>query len=97
MLAPGAGAAQTGDMAKIRRAVEAGHEEAIARLRAWIALPSIAAENRDMDKGAALMAQMARDASQGRHGQRVVVLLLVFLFDGPLRRRRLDDGPQEAL
>lgn len=62
LLAPGAATAQGGDMDKIRRAVSAGHDEAIARLRQWIALPSIAAENRDMDKGAAMMAQMARDA-----------------------------------
>lgn len=62
LLTPAAGAAQGSDMAKLRRAVEAGHDEAIARLRQWIALPSIAAEKRDMDKGAAMMRQMALDA-----------------------------------
>lgn len=62
MFAPGAQAAQSGDMAKIAAAVGQGHDEAIARLREWIALPSIAAENRDMDKGAALMVRLAKEA-----------------------------------
>jgi acetylornithine deacetylase/succinyl-diaminopimelate desuccinylase-like protein len=62
LLAPGAQAATTGDMAKLRTAVTEGHDAAIARLREWIALPSIAAENRDMDKGAALMVRLAKEA-----------------------------------
>jgi acetylornithine deacetylase/succinyl-diaminopimelate desuccinylase-like protein len=62
MFAPAAQAARTGDITKIGTAVGQGHDEAIARLREWIALPSIAAENRDMDKGAALMVRLAKEA-----------------------------------
>jgi hypothetical protein len=40
---------------------------------------------------------MARYSSQGRHGQRVVVLLVLIDIGRPLRRRRLDDGPQKTL
>jgi acetylornithine deacetylase/succinyl-diaminopimelate desuccinylase-like protein len=54
--------AATGPMAAIRTAAEAGKEASIKRLRDWIALPSIAAENRNMPEGAAYMAELARDA-----------------------------------
>jgi len=54
--------AATGPMAEIRKAAEAGKEASIKRLRDWIALPSIAAENRNMPEGAAYMAELARDA-----------------------------------
>ena len=54
--------ATTGPMADIRKAAEAGKEASIKRLRDWIALPSIAAENRNMPEGAAYMAELARDA-----------------------------------
>lgn len=54
--------AATGPMAAIRKAAEAGKEASIKRLRDWIALPSIAAENRSMAEGAAYMAELARDA-----------------------------------
>lgn len=68
LLAPGlAGAAakpsvREADMAAIRKAAEAGYEASVKRIQDWIALPSIAAENRDMDKGADYMAALARDA-----------------------------------
>ncbi|MDZ3830523.1 MAG: M20/M25/M40 family metallo-hydrolase [Sphingopyxis sp.] len=48
--------------AAIRKAAEAGKDASIKRLRDWIALPSIAAENRNMAEGAAHMAELARDA-----------------------------------
>ncbi|HEV7341076.1 MAG TPA: M20/M25/M40 family metallo-hydrolase [Sphingopyxis sp.] len=48
--------------AAIRKAAEAGKEASIKRIRDWIALPSIAAENRNMPEGAAYMAELARDA-----------------------------------
>ncbi len=70
VLAPMARAADSRDMAKIRAAVTAGHDAAIRRLRDWIALPSIAAENRDMQKGAEHMAGLAREA--GFTGVRIV-------------------------
>jgi acetylornithine deacetylase/succinyl-diaminopimelate desuccinylase-like protein len=54
--------AAAGPMADIRKAAEAGKEASIKRLRDWIALPSIAAENRNMAEGAAYMAELARDA-----------------------------------
>ena len=38
------------------------HDASVARLREWIALPSIAAENRDMERGCIHMMQLARDA-----------------------------------
>lgn len=54
--------AQPGAIAGIRKAAEAGRDASIKRIRDWIALPSIAAENRNMAEGAAYMAALARDA-----------------------------------
>jgi acetylornithine deacetylase/succinyl-diaminopimelate desuccinylase-like protein len=50
------------DLADIRREVAKRHDEAVKRLQDWIALPSIAAENRNYPAGAELMAKLARDA-----------------------------------
>lgn len=38
------------------------HDEGVQRLQEWIRLPSIAAENRDMEKGCEHMMKLARDA-----------------------------------
>lgn len=46
----------------IRKAAAAGHDAAIKLIQDWIALPSIAAENRNMKQGAEYMAKLARDA-----------------------------------
>jgi acetylornithine deacetylase/succinyl-diaminopimelate desuccinylase-like protein len=46
----------------VRKAAEAGREAAIKRIQDWIALPSIAAENLNMQEGARYMAELARDA-----------------------------------
>lgn len=46
----------------IREAAEAGREAAIKRIQDWIALPSIAAEDRNMPEGAEYMATLAREA-----------------------------------
>ena len=54
--------AASGDLDAVRKAVEASHEANVQRLRDWISLPSIAAENRDMDKGCQYMMALARDA-----------------------------------
>ena len=54
--------AQSGTMTDIRKAAEAGKDASIKRIRDWIALPSIAAENRSMPEGAAYMAELAKDA-----------------------------------
>lgn len=49
-------------LADIRAAAEKGKEASIKRIRDWIALPSIAAENRNMQEGAAYMMELAKDA-----------------------------------
>jgi hypothetical protein len=55
-----AGAAD--DFADVKREIAARHDEALKRLRDWIALPSIAAENLNSTEGAERMAQLAREA-----------------------------------
>tara|TARA_R110000850_G_scaffold38795_1_gene100857 strand:- start:6856 stop:8397 length:1542 start_codon:yes stop_codon:yes gene_type:complete len=50
------------DMAAIRKAAEAGREASVKRIQDWIALPSIAAEDRNMAEGAQYMADLAKDA-----------------------------------
>jgi hypothetical protein len=46
--------------------ITAQHDATLATLREWIALPSIAAENRNYPEGAEYMARLARDAGFGR-------------------------------
>jgi len=55
-------AAYAADPGDIRREITKRHDEAVKRLQDWIALPSIAAENRNFPAGAEKMAQLARDA-----------------------------------
>src|SRR5436305_7675959 len=50
------------DMADIRREIAKRHDEAVKRLQDWLALPPLAAENRNYPAGAEKMAQLARDA-----------------------------------
>lgn len=50
------------DLAAIERAIAAQHDQSLKRLRDWIALPSIAAENLHSREGAEYMAELARDA-----------------------------------
>src|SRR5437867_13341287 len=50
------------DKADIRRVIARHHDEAVKRLQDWIALPSIAAEDRGYPAGAEYMAKLARDA-----------------------------------
>jgi acetylornithine deacetylase/succinyl-diaminopimelate desuccinylase-like protein len=50
------------DLSDVRREVTKRHDEAVQRLRDWIAAPSIAAENRGYPDGAQLMAKLALDA-----------------------------------
>jgi acetylornithine deacetylase/succinyl-diaminopimelate desuccinylase-like protein len=54
--------AASNDLTDIRREVTKRHDEAVKRLQDWIALPSIAAENRNYPAGAEYMAKLARDA-----------------------------------
>jgi acetylornithine deacetylase/succinyl-diaminopimelate desuccinylase-like protein len=51
-----------GDLTSVRAAIEKQRAEAIRRLQTWIALPSIAAENRNMPQGAELMIDLLKDA-----------------------------------
>jgi acetylornithine deacetylase/succinyl-diaminopimelate desuccinylase-like protein len=50
------------DLADIKTEVTKRHAESVKRLQVWIALPSIAAENRNFPAGAEYMAKLARDA-----------------------------------
>lgn len=54
--------AASDDFADIRTEIHKRHDEALKRLQDWIALPSIAAENRNYPAGADFMAQLAREA-----------------------------------
>jgi acetylornithine deacetylase/succinyl-diaminopimelate desuccinylase-like protein len=62
--------AATDEFAEIRAEIGKRHDEAVKRLRDWIALPSIAAEDLNYPAGAEYMAQLARDAGF----QRAVVI-----------------------
>src|SRR5437763_16502227 len=53
---------QADDFAGIRAEIAKRHAEAVKRLQDWIALPSIAAENRNYPAGAEYMAKLALDA-----------------------------------
>ena len=59
---PHAAAAAAERYPAVRKAAEAGRDAAVKRLQDWIALPSIAAENRSMKEGAEYMANLAREA-----------------------------------
>ena len=65
LLAPGAALAQSGrdsDREAIARALDAGLEESVRRIQQWIALPTIAAEQRNIQEGADHMARLATEA-----------------------------------
>jgi acetylornithine deacetylase/succinyl-diaminopimelate desuccinylase-like protein len=51
-----------GDLAKVRATIEQQRPEAIKRLQSWIALPSIAAENRNMKEGCQMMIDLLKEA-----------------------------------
>ena len=59
---PGLSLAATPDLAAIQRTVTAQHDASLQRLKDWIALPSIAAENLNSREGAEHMARLAREA-----------------------------------
>src|SRR4029079_17608810 len=50
------------DHSAIYNEIQKRHDEAVKRLQDWIKLPSIAAENRNMNEGVELMMKMAREA-----------------------------------
>ncbi len=51
-----------GDLSAVRAAIDKQRPEAIKRLQNWIALPSIAAENRNMAEGAKMMIELLKEA-----------------------------------
>src|SRR5436853_7649556 len=51
-----------GDLDGVRAEIEKRHDDAVRRLQEWIRQPSIAAENREMDKGCDLTRRLLRDA-----------------------------------
>ncbi len=51
-----------GDLGKVRDAIERQRPEAIKRLQDWIAVPSIAAEGRNVSEGPQLMIELLKDA-----------------------------------
>jgi acetylornithine deacetylase/succinyl-diaminopimelate desuccinylase-like protein len=58
----GLGGLRADDAAVIRAEIEKRHDESVRRLQTWIKQPSIAAENRGMNEGCALMMDFLRDA-----------------------------------
>ncbi|MDX2277240.1 MAG: M20/M25/M40 family metallo-hydrolase [Hyphomonadaceae bacterium] len=61
MMAGGADAA-TPNRSRLQRTVEAGKDASVARIRDWIANPTIAAQGLNIQQGAQYMEQLARDA-----------------------------------
>jgi acetylornithine deacetylase/succinyl-diaminopimelate desuccinylase-like protein len=59
---PRFGAGADDPLAAIRVEVEKRHDESLARLQDWVKQPSIAAENRSMSEGCALMIRLAKEA-----------------------------------
>src|SRR5262245_1817891 len=55
-------AAPSADLSDVRQEITKRHDEAVKRLQDWIALPSIAAEDRGFPAGAEHMATLLRDA-----------------------------------
>jgi acetylornithine deacetylase/succinyl-diaminopimelate desuccinylase-like protein len=51
-----------GDLESVRAEVQKRHQESLERLRAWVRLPSIAAENKGMSEGCEHMMALAREA-----------------------------------
>ncbi|HET8647216.1 MAG TPA: M20/M25/M40 family metallo-hydrolase [Vicinamibacteria bacterium] len=54
--------ALAGDLAPVQAEIEKRHAEGIERLRQWVKVPSIAAENRAMEEGCQHMMALAREA-----------------------------------
>ncbi len=61
-LAPGLTEAQTPNRRAIQRAVDAQKDQTVTMIQDWIRNPSIAAENLNMQEGAAYMQRLAREA-----------------------------------
>ena len=61
-LSPGLARAASDSMEAVRAAIAAGHDDTVRRLQDWIAHPTIAAEQLNVEAGADYMARLARDA-----------------------------------
>ena len=73
-VAPGAfaaGSGQNSDRDAVLAQVPKMHAENVKRLQDWIALPSIAAENRNYPQGAEYMAKLAEQAGSGDEAARL--------------------------
>jgi acetylornithine deacetylase/succinyl-diaminopimelate desuccinylase-like protein len=57
-----ASAADSADMKSIETEIAKRHDESIRRIQDWIKLPSIAAENRNMNEGCNMMLELLREA-----------------------------------
>src|SRR3981189_181632 len=57
-----AGSKLGGDLSAVRAAIDKQRPEAIKRLQNWIALPSIAAENRNMKEGCQMIIDLLKEA-----------------------------------
>ena len=62
VLGSSAAAESAADRTAIQAEIGKRHDESVKRLQEWIALPSIAAEDRNYPQGAEYMAKLARDA-----------------------------------
>ena len=62
MASAGAAAAQTPDRDRIAKIVAERHDTTVKALQDWIALPTIAAEKKNVAEGAAYMVRLAREA-----------------------------------
>lgn len=95
-LAPGAGLgaglarAAEADLAAVKAAVKSSHDANLKQLRDWIALPSIAAEKRNVKEGGEFMAQLARDA-----GFQTVEIIPTDLMPGVFAT--MDNGAKKTL
>jgi acetylornithine deacetylase/succinyl-diaminopimelate desuccinylase-like protein len=61
-MSPAIADAQTPNRSALRRVVEGQKDQTVAMIQDWIRNPSIAAESRNMQEGAAYMQRLARDA-----------------------------------
>jgi acetylornithine deacetylase/succinyl-diaminopimelate desuccinylase-like protein len=59
---PAQKSSRSSNLAPVFSEIEKRHDEAVKRLQEWIRQPSIAAENRGMEEGNALLIQMLKDA-----------------------------------
>jgi len=59
---PNLTSAEASDLESVYKEIEKRHDESVQRLQTWIRQPSIAAENREVDKGCDLTMQMLHDA-----------------------------------